>query len=134
MYVIFVMQVFSDFILPRQPINASEALEIFQDISKNFGSREDNFKYASPKYVQLMPIQIVSSQFYPHKIKTLIIEYIQYCQEASKVAKEASRELLQKAIDIRLQLKDDIQIVEYMLRSYAASEYDMGLLLKGLYI
>ena len=61
MYLIFVMQVFSDFILPRQPINASEALEIFQDISKNFGSREDNFKYASPKYVQLMPIQIVSS-------------------------------------------------------------------------
>ena len=54
------MQVYYDFILPRQPINASEALNIFQDISQNFGSKDDNFKYASPKTVQLMPIQIVS--------------------------------------------------------------------------
>ena len=55
-----IMQVYSDFILPRQPINASEALNIFQDISQNFGSKDNNFEYAAPKTVQLMPIQIVS--------------------------------------------------------------------------
>ena len=54
-----ILQVFSDFILPRQPLDVEDALAIFQDISSNFGSREDDFKYAPPKYVQLMPIQIV---------------------------------------------------------------------------
>ena len=62
----------------------------------------------------------------------IFMKSIQYCQEASKVAKEAARELTEKAIDIRLQLKNDIKIVDYMLRSYAASDYHMGLLLKGL--
>ena len=37
-----------------------EAIEIYQDISSNFGDRENRYKYASPMYAQLIPIDIVS--------------------------------------------------------------------------
>ena len=51
---------YSDFILERQPISVEDALEIFQDISTNFGTKEDNFDLAAPKHVQLMPIGVVN--------------------------------------------------------------------------
>ena len=54
---------YSDFILERQPISVEEALEIFQDISQNFGSKEDSFALAAPKHVQLVPIKVVNNLF-----------------------------------------------------------------------
>ena len=57
--------------------------------------------------------------------------FFKYCKEATKVAKEVTRELTEKAIIIRHHLKNDVKLVTYMLRSHAASDYYMGQLLKG---
>ena len=53
-------QIYSDFILKKQPMDLKEAIEIYQDISSNFGDRENEYKYASPMYAQLIPVDIVS--------------------------------------------------------------------------
>ena len=51
---------FSDFILEEQPTTVEETFKVFKDISKNFGSRENEYKYSSPMYAQLIPIKVVS--------------------------------------------------------------------------
>ena len=51
---------FSDFILEQQPTTVEETLEVFKDVSKNFGNRENEYKYSSPMYAQLIPIKVVS--------------------------------------------------------------------------
>ena len=52
---------FSDFILDEQPTTVEETFQVFKDISKNFGNRENDYKYSSPMYAQLIPIEVVSS-------------------------------------------------------------------------
>ena len=54
-------QVYSDFILERQPTTFEEALEVYKSISDNFGSKSSSYSHASPKSVQLMPINLVSA-------------------------------------------------------------------------
>ena len=51
---------FSDFILEQQPTTVEETLEVFKNVSKNFGNRENEYKYSSPMYAQLIPIKVVS--------------------------------------------------------------------------
>ena len=51
---------FSDFILEKQPTTVAKTLEIFEDISKNFGNLDNQYKYSSPMYAQLIPIKVVS--------------------------------------------------------------------------
>ena len=53
-------QIYSDFILEKQPIDLEEAIEIYQEISSNFGDKKNKYKYASPMYAQLIPIKVVS--------------------------------------------------------------------------
>ena len=53
-------QVYSDFILDKQPTTVNETLQIFKDISKNFGNIENHYQYSSPMYAQLIPIKMVS--------------------------------------------------------------------------
>ena len=53
-------QVYSDFILEKQPTTVNETLQIFKDISKNFGNIENHYQYSSPMYAQLIPIKMVS--------------------------------------------------------------------------
>ena len=67
---------YSDFILERQPISVEDALEIFQDISTNFGVKEDGFALAAPKHVQLMPIKVV------RKLKEGPVELLLLCSFA----------------------------------------------------
>ena len=55
----FVSKVHSDFILERQPMNVSDAFQIFENITQNFGNKENHYKYAVPKTVQLVPINMV---------------------------------------------------------------------------
>ena len=52
-------QVYSDFILDKQPTTVNETLQIFKDISKNFGNLENHYQYSSPMYAQLIPIKMV---------------------------------------------------------------------------
>ena len=54
-----ILQVYSDFILEKQPTSVADAMSIYEDISTNFGSKDDQYNYASPKYAQLLPIKIV---------------------------------------------------------------------------
>ena len=54
------LQIYSDFILEKQPIDLEEAIQIYQDISTNFGDKKNKYKYASPMYAQLIPIKVVS--------------------------------------------------------------------------
>ena len=51
---------FSDFILEKQPTTVEETLQVFKDVSKNFGTKENDYKYSSPMYAQLIPIKVVS--------------------------------------------------------------------------
>ena len=53
------LKVYSDFILERQPTTFEEALEVYKSISDNFGSKSSSYSHASPKSVQLMPINLV---------------------------------------------------------------------------
>ena len=53
-------KVYSDFILEKQPTTVNETLQIFKDISKNFGNIENHYQYSSPMYAQLIPIKMVS--------------------------------------------------------------------------
>ena len=50
---------FSDFILEKQPTTAEATLNVFEDISQNFGNKENEYKYSSPMYAQLIPIKMV---------------------------------------------------------------------------
>ena len=52
-------KVYSDFILEKQPTTVNETLQIFKDISKNFGNIENHYQYSSPMYAQLIPIKMV---------------------------------------------------------------------------
>ena len=60
---------FSDFILEKQPTTAEATLNVFEDISQNFGNKENEYKYSSPMFAQLLPINVVSEvwslSFYP---------------------------------------------------------------------
>ena len=60
-HILYFFQVYSDFILERQPTTFEEALEVYKSISDNFGSKERSYSHASPKSVQLMPINLVSA-------------------------------------------------------------------------
>ena len=51
---------FSDFILSKQPSTVEETLEIYKDITKNFGTLSNKHKFASPMYVKLTPLKFVS--------------------------------------------------------------------------
>ena len=53
------MQVYSDFILEKQPTSLEDVLEAYKKISKNLGEKSDNFAYASPKSVKLAPLTLV---------------------------------------------------------------------------
>ena len=41
-------------------MDLEDAIEIYQNISSNFGDRENQYEYASPMYAQLIPINVVS--------------------------------------------------------------------------
>ena len=56
----YLLQIYSDFILEKQPIDLEEAIDIYQEISTNFGDRQNEYKYASPMYAQLIPVKVVS--------------------------------------------------------------------------
>ena len=53
-------QVFSDFILSKQPSTVKEALEIYREITKNFGTLSNKHEFATPMYVKLTPLKFVS--------------------------------------------------------------------------
>ena len=59
----FDFKVHSDFILERQPMNVLDAFQIFEDITQNFGNKENHYIYAVPKTVQLVPINMVREAF-----------------------------------------------------------------------
>ena len=52
---------YSDFILEKQPTTMEDTIQIFEDISENFGNRENQYMYSSPMYAQLIPVKVVSS-------------------------------------------------------------------------
>ena len=54
---------FSDFILEEQPTTVEDTFQVFKDISKNFGNRDNDYKYSSPMYAQLIPINVVRFNF-----------------------------------------------------------------------
>ena len=56
----FNLKIYTDFILEEQPTTFEHAVEIFEQISQNFGSKEFDYEYAVPKTVQLMPLKVVS--------------------------------------------------------------------------
>jgi hypothetical protein len=53
------LQVFSDSILEKQPTTVQDALEIYQQISTNFGSKDSLYNQSVPMSVVLMPLQTV---------------------------------------------------------------------------
>ena len=56
---------------------------------------------------------------------------MQYCGKSNKFANQIKKELTDKAISIRNQLKKDIRIVNHLLRSFAASEFNFRKILEG---
>ena len=68
----FTLQVYSDFILEKQPTSLEDVLEAYKKISKNLGEKSDNFAYASPKSVKLAPLTLVKK----NKMKAFIINQI----------------------------------------------------------
>ena len=66
------VQVYSDFILERQPMNVSDAFQIFNSLTQNFGNKQNHFKYAPPKTVQLVPLNMVKYHIF---INTYLISY-----------------------------------------------------------
>ena len=53
------LQVFSDFILPKQPTSVDDAMDVFQSISENSGNLANKHQYSSPLYAQLTPLKFV---------------------------------------------------------------------------
>ena len=51
---------YSDFILEEQPTTVEDTFQVFKDITKNFGTKENDYKYSSPMFAQLIPINVVS--------------------------------------------------------------------------
>ena len=47
------------------------------------------------------------------------------------MAKEVKKELTAKAINIRLDIKSDLRMIDYLLRTYAATDFSMAQLLKS---
>ena len=50
---------YSDFILDKQPTTVEETLRTFEDISSNIGNKENEYKYSSPMFAHMIPINVV---------------------------------------------------------------------------
>ena len=51
-------------------------MSIYEDISANFGTKDDQYSYASPKYAQLLPIKIVWSTNHGPSIDFLLFSFV----------------------------------------------------------
>ena len=68
---------YSDFILDKQPTTVEETLRTFEDISSNIGNKENEYKYSSPMFAHMIPINVVGF-FFPKsdKSRLLILAYL----------------------------------------------------------
>ena len=119
--------------MDKQPLTLSDALEVCQDVSLNFGSRESYFEHSVPMIVQLSPLNMVIIFIVVACIFTSWIPYLlKYCTEGVQQAKEVAKDLTDKAIQIRLHLLNNIKVISFLLKSHAAINLKMKQLLKGI--
>ena len=58
-----IIKVYSDFVMEKQPTTLEDTLQVYQDISKNFGLKDLLYNHSVPMSVILMPLQTVSDSF-----------------------------------------------------------------------
>merc|ERR1719308_714512 len=106
------IKIYSDFIMAKQPTTVEEALKTFEEISSNFGNKENRFKYASPMHAQLIPIAV-------------------YCPESPVDLHAITQELSDLAIKVKDELEEQLLVVAFLLRTTAAiREIKIGTLLR----
>ena len=118
--------------MDKQPTTLSEALEVCQDVSQNFGSRESYFEHSIPINVQLSPLNmVIIFNVFTYIFTSLFPYLLKYCTEGVQEAKEVAKDLTDKAIQIRLHLLNNIKVISFLLKSHAAINLIMKQLLKG---
>ena len=116
--------------MDKQPSTVEEALQICEDVSKNFGDKKSKYQMASPLTVELAPLSFVRmGKFFQN-----LIFMFQYCEEDIPIANDINAELAKKAIDIKLKLERSIDILNFMQKSSAAKKMTVIQFIQGIHI
>merc|ERR1719348_1201788 len=94
------IQMYSDFIVDKQPVTFNDTIEIYKNVAQNFGSKDKMYETSVPMSMELIPI-------------------IAFCPEGG-LAAEISDSVLNLATDIRLTLKEVLRKIEGLLEGTAA--------------
>ena len=74
------IQVYSDFILDKNPITVEEAMKTYEKIVENAGNFDNRYMYASPMEVQLTPLNFVRILSFPcHFLCFKVLFYLAVC-------------------------------------------------------
>merc|ERR1712168_426810 len=96
------IEMYSDFIVDKQPITFNDTIEIYETVAENFGSKDKMYELSVPMSMELIPI-------------------IAFCPEGDS-ATEISASILKTATNVRMTLKGVLKKIEALLKSTAAEK------------
>jgi hypothetical protein len=98
--------VFSDFVLDHQPSNLSDVLELYQDINKLLGDKNEMYQKAVP-------------------VKALLVPINKFCSNMSEPTQIIDKEVLTEALSVKLKLEEVVKKISILKNTYAAT-FDEG--------